>query len=88
MTIQTQIAKLSATAAARLTFGAVRLELAAIGLKLAKRDGEFRVAYPGPHHEAEPSAYYTDDLFDALETGREMARHAEAEQRRATLATR
>lgn len=69
----------------RLTQAAVRTELQSLGLVLTKVDGEYRVAYripsplPGGHGriaklqaEQERSAYYTDDLADALDTGRAM----------------
>jgi hypothetical protein len=41
-------------------------------MTLRKRDGEYRVAHDMRDNEA--SAYYTNDLADALETGRAMAR--------------
>jgi hypothetical protein len=39
------------------------------GITLTKRDGEFRVNYIGGE---EPTAYYTDDMADAINTGVEM----------------
>lgn len=47
--------------------------LSALGLSLRKRDGEYRVAPMGVSpEEAERKAYYTDDLKDAVDTGRAM----------------
>jgi hypothetical protein len=56
---------------ARLTIASVRAELGKLGVKIKKNeDGEFRVILAG---ETEKSAYYTDDLKDALDTGKAMA---------------
>jgi len=54
-------------------FAAIR----ALGLTISKCNGEYRVAFPGPGNEA--SAYYTNDLQDALNTARAMHAHARAE---------
>lgn len=49
--------------------------LRAIGITLKRAEGdEYRVAFKGKDQEA--SAYYTNDLSDAVETGRDMARRA------------
>ena len=50
-----------------------KLELAALGLSINKRDGEYRVAFRGNYLDVEASAYYTDDLADAVSTGCMMA---------------
>ena len=55
---------------ARLTQDDVKGALRNLGLTFRSRDGEFRVNYRGG---TEGTAYYTDDLSDALDTGREMA---------------
>jgi len=46
-----------------------------MGLTITKRDGEYRVAYQGNVTETEPSAYYTNDVNDAVATARAMAIH-------------
>jgi hypothetical protein len=49
----------------------------ALGLTLSKTQaGDFRVAYKGEYFEVEPSAYYTDDLMDAVDTARAMVARA------------
>lgn len=56
-----------------MTLTEARQRLALSGMKISKRDREFRVAYAElPYREAEPSAYYTDDLEDAVITGSRM----------------
>jgi len=56
-----------------MTLTEARQRLAMSGMKISKRDREFRVAYAElPYREAEPSAYYTDDLEDAVITGSRM----------------
>lgn len=58
-----------------MTIKNAQLTLAALGLTL-KRTGhgtEFRVAFRGLGPESEATAYYTDDLSDAVATGRQMA---------------
>jgi hypothetical protein len=68
----------------RLTFAAVKAELATIGVKIRKTDcGEFRVVLAG---QGEESAYYTDDLSDALGTGKEAAAWQEKQNNRAKIA--
>jgi hypothetical protein len=59
-----------------LTLTAAKALLRPLGVTLRKRDGEYRVAFDMRDNEA--SAYYTNDLADALETGRAMACHAHA----------
>jgi hypothetical protein len=60
----------------RLTLANVRNELRRVGLLIQKSDGEYRVAFPNsPGFDPEASAYYTDDLEDALGTGLAMAAH-------------
>lgn len=54
-----------------MTIHDVQVALRAIGISLSRRGGEFRVNFTnGP----ERTAYYTNDLGDALETGRAMSR--------------
>jgi len=53
--------------AKRLTVKAVRAKLQAKGLTLKSCDGQYRVAFKGRNSEA--SAYYAEDLEDALKTG-------------------
>lgn len=64
------------------TIREVRAELSQLGLSLAKTDhGEFRVAPRcGTSADREAASYYTDDLLDALATGRSMAAHYLAER--------
>ncbi len=54
----------------KITFASVRAELNKIGVSIRKRDGEYRVNMIGGTCT---SAYFTDDLSDALGTGRLMA---------------
>lgn len=50
-----------------------RQRLALSGMRITRADREFRVAYAElPYDKAEPSAYYTDDLEDAVITGSKM----------------
>ncbi|HKW13095.1 MAG TPA: hypothetical protein VJS69_01275 [Candidatus Krumholzibacteria bacterium] len=51
---------------------AVRV-LARMGVTLRKKDGEFRVTLKGA---GEASAYYTNDLADAVQTGQRMLHDA------------
>jgi hypothetical protein len=51
------------------TLKAAKAELAAIGVTLTKKDGEHRVNLAGG---LEASAYYTDNLTDAVATGKKM----------------
>jgi hypothetical protein len=52
-----------------MTLAQVKAELRAIGVAIRKQDGEYRVNARGG---AEEAAYYTNDLDDALQTGRKM----------------
>ena len=53
-----------------MTFEAAKKLLKTLGLWLSKRHGEYRVAFPND----EASAYYTNDLDDAVSTGIQMAK--------------
>ena len=56
-----------------MTLTEARQRLALSGMKITRKDREFRVAYAElPYRDAEPSAYYTDDLEDAVITGARM----------------
>jgi hypothetical protein len=55
----------------RLTIAAVTAELRAIGVTIRHHDGEYRVNLKGGSPASE---YFTDDLADALGTGRDMAK--------------
>lgn len=59
------------------TLRTVREALAECGIRIVKREDEFRVSdYKAPNaRKEEAGAYYTDDLEDALLTGRVMARN-------------
>ncbi len=64
------------SATRRVRFGPRRMTLAdgkkhlrALGLVLAKKDGEYRVNLRGGR---EGTAYYTDDLSDAIMTGESL----------------
>ncbi|WP_266156792.1 hypothetical protein [Dyella silvatica] len=56
-----------------------REELASYGMTLRCTDGEYRVTFKGwPRERAEAVAHYTDDIDDAVNTGRVMAlQHAQ-----------
>lgn len=59
-----------------MNFTQAKETLDAIGIRLTKVDGEYRVAFKRTRAEArnaEPSAYYTTDLRDAVSTGTMMA---------------
>jgi len=58
-----------------LTFQWVAAELRPLGLEIQSAPGEYRVNY---RQGGEATSYYTDDLADALATGRMMAEHAPA----------
>lgn len=49
----------------------LRIAVHALGMNIQKRDGEYRINWPGAD---EDQAYYTDDRQDALDTARAMAR--------------
>ncbi len=54
-----------------LRFDFVKSELASLGMTITRKDGEFKVRRKGaPNGEG----YFTTDLNDALDTGREMAK--------------
>lgn len=56
-----------------MTLTEARQRLTMSGMRITKRDREFRVSFAElPYREAEPSAYYTDDLEDAVITGSRM----------------
>jgi hypothetical protein len=56
-----------------LTLTEARQRLAFSGMRITRKDREFRVSYAELRYaEAEPSAYYTDDLEDAVITGSRM----------------
>jgi hypothetical protein len=56
-----------------MTLSEARQRLSLSGMKLSRHDREFRVAYAElAYAQAEPSAYYTDDLEDAVITGARM----------------
>jgi len=58
-----------------MTLTEARQRLALLGMRLTRRDREFRVAFAElPYSKAEASAYYTDDLLDAVLTGAKMRR--------------
>ncbi len=61
---------------ARLTFTSAQQELRALGVTLNRTavPGEFRVALAGVPRSRGGASYYTDDLMDAVGTGRAMAR--------------
>lgn len=52
-----------------MTLADARHELHALDVILTKKDGEYRINRRGA---GEGPAYYTDDLFDAVATGRRM----------------
>lgn len=71
-----------------VTLAEAKQQLGLVFMTLSKRDGEYRVdfargcwgsEYPKPDSE---SAYFTDWLDDAVKTGVDMARRAEASGRR------
>jgi hypothetical protein len=56
-----------------MTLTEARQRLSLLGMRLTRRDREFRVAFAElPYSKAEASAYYTDDLEDAVLTGGKM----------------
>jgi len=54
----------------KMTMKAAKAGLAVMGMTIRKRESEYRVNFKGG---AEATAYYTDDLGDALGTGLLMA---------------
>jgi hypothetical protein len=56
-----------------MTLAEARQRLTQYGMRLTRRDREFRVAFAElPYAKAEASAYYTDDLLDAVLTGAKL----------------
>jgi|DEB0MinimDraft_3_1074331.scaffolds.fasta_scaffold127490_2 hypothetical protein len=55
-----------------MTFTEAKETVRALGFTLTKRDGEYRVAISGDRDHC--ASYYTDDLEDAVETARHMAK--------------
>lgn len=53
-----------------MTLKQAKAELEVLGMTIRKEAGEYRVNEKGGK---EATAYYTDDLDDAVRTGREMA---------------
>lgn len=68
---------------ARLTFTRAQTELRALGVTLNRTavPGEFRVALDGVPRSRGGASYYTEDLADALATGKAMAKERAAELR-------
>lgn len=54
----------------RNTLAQAKEEMDLLGIAISKRSGEYRVNFRGGD---EGTAYYTDDLGDAVATGRDMA---------------
>ena len=67
----------------KMTLGRAREHLRGHGMHIKRTEGgDFRVAHPGGE-KSEASAYYTNDLDDAVETGKDMARRkAEGEAKK------
>jgi hypothetical protein len=58
-----------------MTLAEARQRLNLLGMRMTRVDREFRIAYAElPYSKAEASAYYTDDLLDAVLTGAKMRR--------------
>ena len=57
-----------------MTLAQVKAELKQVNVTIRKRDGEYRVNFRGG---AEATAYYTNDLDDARQTGLAMRRPIE-----------
>lgn len=58
----------------RFTLAGVKSQLASKGITIVKREDEFIVNFKGGR---EATAYYTDDLEDALQTGLQMAKEGQ-----------
>jgi hypothetical protein len=58
----------------KLTFQKAKEELSLLGISIKKHDGEYCVNFKGGEEE---TAYYTDDLGDALGTGKQMVKSKE-----------
>lgn len=61
---------------ARITFKGAQADLRALGVTLNRTavPGEFRVALAGVRPSQGGGSYYTEDLEDAVATGRDMSR--------------
>lgn len=57
----------------KMTLAQARAKLRPAGMVLRKEAGEYRVSFRGPSSATEDSAYYTDNLGDAVQTGLAMA---------------
>ncbi len=55
-----------------MTLGLAKIKLRQVGMTLTRKDGEYRVNIAGGK---EATAYYTDDIEDALNTGLAIAKH-------------
>jgi len=55
----------------KLTLETAKEELSPLGISIIKHEGEYCVNFKG---EKEKTAYYTDDLGDAISTGKDMAK--------------
>lgn len=66
--------------AKKFTQAEVKAFCQSIGLTFRKtEDGEYRVAYlPAPGASTEDSAYYTNDIEDAVDTAFAMAEHRDS----------
>lgn len=60
-------------APARLTLADARTRAQSMGMSLTRKDDEYRVNFRGG---CEDTAYYTNDLADALATARDMSERA------------
>jgi hypothetical protein len=64
------------------TLAQARATLAPLNMTIRHADGEYRVAFkvlhnsPAAREDAEASAYYTDDIDDAVSTACAMRRYA------------
>ena len=59
----------------KTTLATAKKELAALGMSLRKSEGEYRVTFRGVKPgRAEDVAHYTDDIDDAVATGRSMSK--------------
>ena len=58
----------------KFTLKMAKARLFLYGMTINKQDtGEYRVAFEGSSFKTEPSAYYSDDIDDAVNTGIAMA---------------
>lgn len=57
-----------------MTLSEAKTAMSSIGISLTKTDGEYRVAFKGTKRDDTYSeAYFTNDIADAVATGRAMA---------------